>query len=501
MNKKTLALKALFAMAATCALGQQAVSIHEQPTASASNSNSAPFDKIWSVALNPFNQSDQWANSITQLTNGTLVGVGADGGNQPNSCKGFLGGAWVIDVTPAGGNVFQKLYSDCATSKQWATFVRATTDGGFIFSGEDNSTSFCQPCAWFAKFSSTGTIVWQQDLTSFFGSGINLKPTSDGGFIGVGFGQPSSTEPTSGLIMKFSAIGLPLWSKSFTETAQSFRGAVVNNGLILNSIDFTPDGGYIVSGVADARFSSGFAHVLVLIKLASTASVQWARAYYSSTWGSWVPGDSLQYPVFPTADGGYVVSGTVQTLTYPFQTMFFLMDVDSEGRVVWQKAYGSTNGNSVRSNAISASATSDGGYILAGQSNIFLQEFDGWLVKTDAQGEIEWQNLYSGTEPTGSNSIALNDVIQTQDGTYAAAGSSYVGSLTYGGPGFFILKTDAQGNVGTCMSCSQTTHTTVQPLDLLAFDATFEQAIPVPTFSASKMNGKKTSVTPITLFP
>jgi hypothetical protein len=289
----------------------------------------------------------------------------------------------------------------------------------------------------------------------------------------------------------------------FTETAQSFLGAVVNDsgGLNFNSMIPTPDGGYVVSGVADARFSSGFADVLVLMKISSAGSVQWSRAYYSSTWGSWVPGDSLQYPVFLSPDGGYTVSGTLQTLTYPFQTMFFLMHVDSQGNVLWQKGYGGANGSSDRSDAISAFATSDGGYILAGYSNIFLQEFDGWLVKTDAQGNIQWQNLYSGPEPTGSNAVVLDDVIQTTDGGYAAAGSSYVGSLSYGGPGFFILTTDARGSVGTCMSCSQATHTTVQPLDRQAHDATFDRADPALIFAPTNMRGRKTSVTPISLFP
>ena len=171
MKKKDFALIALFWIAAACAFGQQVAPIQTEPSASSSTSNSGPFDKIWSVALNQFNQSDQWADSITQLTNGTLVAVGGDGSNQPNSCKGFLEGAWVIAVTPGGGNVSQKLYSDCATAEQWATFVRSTTDGGFILSGEDNSTLFCQPCAWLAKFGSSGSIAWQEDLTSFPGSG------------------------------------------------------------------------------------------------------------------------------------------------------------------------------------------------------------------------------------------------------------------------------------------------------------------------------------------
>ena len=110
--------------------------------------------------------------------------------------------------------------------------------------------------------------------------------------------------------------GAAQWSELFTETAQSFPGAVVNDsgGLSFNSIVPTPDGGYALSGVADARFSSGFAHVLVLMKITSAGNVQWSRAYYSSTWGSYVPGESLQYPVFPTPDGDYTVSGTVQTL-------------------------------------------------------------------------------------------------------------------------------------------------------------------------------------------
>ncbi len=267
--------------------------------------------------------------SITQLTNDTLVAVGGDGGNQPNSCKGFLGGAWVIAVTSGGDDVFQKLYSDCANAAQWANYVRSTADGGFLLSGGDSSTPFCQPCAWLAKFNSSGTIVWQEDLVSFGLSGVNPKPTSDGGYITAGFALPSETGPLGGLIMKLSAPGAARWSELFTETAQSFPGAIINTsiGFQFDSIVPTPDGGYVLAGVADAKFASGFAHVLVLMKITSGREVQWLRAYYSDIWGSDAPGGSLKYPVFPTADGGYTVSGTVRMLAEPFQTLFLLMQV------------------------------------------------------------------------------------------------------------------------------------------------------------------------------
>jgi len=496
-------MAAVLAMLLPWAFAQQVTGFGTARGTASSNFSSGPFDKIWTVPLSQFDQSDQWADSITQLQRGTLVAAGADGGIQPNSCDGFVGGAWVIAVTPGGDPVSQSLYSNCSNAQQWANFVRATADGGFISSGEDDSTTACQPCAWTAKFSSSGGIVWQEDLKSFFGSGLNLKPTSDGGYIGAGYADPTAAQPIRGFVAKLSGGGVAEWSALFTETANSFPGAVVNQsgGLNFNSIAATADGGYVISGVADARFSSGFAHVLVLMKLSRAGNVQWARAYYGNIWGSWDPGDSLQYPVFPTSDGGYVVSGTVQTLSSPYETLFFLMHVDAQGNVLWQKGYGGENGYYMRSEAIGASLTSDGGYILAGESNVFLQEFDGWMVKTDADGNIQWQRLYTGTEPMGSNAVTLRDVIETRDGGYAAAGPSYVGSLSYGGPGFLILKTDAQGNVGTCDSCSQQTHTTVQSLDLQPYDAQFPRTQPALVFDVTNMQPKKTSAKPISLYP
>ena len=50
------------------------------------------------------------------------------------------------------------------------------------------------------------------------------------------------------------------------------------------------------------------------------------------------------------------------------------------------------------------------------------------------------------------------------------------------GPGFFVLKTDPQGKVGTCTSCSRATQTSVQALDLQAHDATFDQSNPALLF-------------------
>jgi len=264
------------------------------------------------------------------------------------------------------------------------------------------------------------------------------------------------------------------------------------------SVQPTPDGGYVVSGVADADFSSGYADVLIVMKLDANANVQWSKAYYGTNWLSGPAGDA-KYPIFQASDGGYVLSGTVQQRTYPFEQLFFLMKLDARGRVVWQKGYGGTNNYyHVSGESAGAVATTDGGYVLAGQSDIFLQADNGWMLKTDGSGNILWQKTYTGLTMNDGN--VFEQVIQTSDGGYAVTGSSWTSDLTYGGPGLWVIKTDSDGNIGSC-SCMQDTSVTPQPLDLRVFPATFARAKPNLTFSPVNIQGITTSITPTTIYP
>ena len=114
---------------------------------------SGPFNKIWTVALSQYNQADQSGNSLTQLSNGTIV-VGGDDATQQNYCstrsQALYGGAWLVAVTPSGGsNVWQKLYSICASGAQSADVVAHTSDGGFILGGGDFDNPACGGgCGW-----------------------------------------------------------------------------------------------------------------------------------------------------------------------------------------------------------------------------------------------------------------------------------------------------------------------------------------------------------------
>lgn len=84
--------------------------------------------------------------------------------------------------------------------------------------------------------------------------------------------------------------------------------------------------------------------------------------------------------------------------------------------------------------------TSDGGYAFSGWTNLF-DALDFWLVKTDANGNMQWNKTYGG--PGYEWAWAL---VQTGDGGYALAG--FTDSFDAGNPDFWLVKTDASGNIG-----------------------------------------------------
>jgi hypothetical protein len=123
--------------------------------------------------------------------------------------------------------------------------------------------------------------------------------------------------------------------------------------------------------------------------------------------------------------------------------------------IEWQKSLGGTNEESAKS----IKQTADGGYIIVGSSksndndvsgnhlNANLETtWDGWVVKLNAQGAIEWQKSLGG-----SGVDKFNSVDQNTDGTFIVVGTSnsvdgdVTGSSWEGWT--WIVKLDKNGNL------------------------------------------------------
>jgi hypothetical protein len=114
-----------------------------------------------------------------------------------------------------------------------------------------------------------------------------------------------------------------------------------------------------------------------------------------------------------TSDGGYALAGRTESFGQGEED-FWLVKTDADGNMQWNRTYGGPDSERFFSMVV----TSDGGYALAG---------DGLFVKTDAYGNMEWNQTI-----TGGGARAM---VQTSDGGYAVAGR------------LWLMKTDAYGNI------------------------------------------------------
>jgi len=166
------------------------------------------------------------------------------------------------------------------------------------------------------------------------------------------------------------------------------------------------------------------------------------------------------YSIQQTSDSGYILGGWSVSNISGDKTEncfgshdFWIVKTDSSGNVQWQNTIGGLGGDDLRS----IQQTSDGGYILGGTSDSDISgdktensngSYDYWIIKTDSYGAIQWQNTIGGDGPD-----FLYKVSQTTDGGFILAGNSSSNisgdktESTKGGYDYWIVKTDATGNI------------------------------------------------------
>ena len=156
---------------------------------------------------------------------------------------------------------------------------------------------------------------------------------------------------------------------------------------------------------------------------------KWSRIYGGSQ-------PDVAYSIQQTNDNGYVIAGYTSSFGAG-SADFWLVKTDSDGNTQWNKTYGGLG----RDEAYSVQQTSDGGYILGGSTRSFgagLSDF--WLVKTDSSGELMWNKTYGALFFDVAYSVQ-----QTSDGGYIVAGST--NSLGSGSEDFWVIKTDPNGGM------------------------------------------------------
>ncbi|MEM9078280.1 MAG: hypothetical protein AAGC43_14655 [Bacteroidota bacterium] len=120
------------------------------------------------------------------------------------------------------------------------------------------------------------------------------------------------------------------------------------------------------------------------------------------------------------------------------------------GELDWVQSFGGSGEDTAQS----VIQTADGGYAVLGYTNSTdgdligksLNVNDYWLLKLDAQGNLQWNKTYGGSKDDRGQSV-----VQTVDGGYAIVGYAMSddgdGSNNEGFHDNWILKLDASGNI------------------------------------------------------
>ncbi|MCD4818729.1 MAG: T9SS type A sorting domain-containing protein [Candidatus Cloacimonetes bacterium] len=204
---------------------------------------------------------------------------------------------------------------------------------------------------------------------------------------------------------------------------QHFGGIFEESSTCIRQIN---DGGYIIFGATDQTGNN--LYDIWLIKTDEAGNLVW-----DVTFG----GEQNDFSIMgqQTLDDGFIIAGTTDSYGNGMQD-FWLIKTDESGNEEWNQTYGTLEND----RAQYVEQTADGGFILTGGTgNYESNDMDVWLIKTDAYGNLEWEQTFGGA----GNEKAYT-VHQEDDGSYILAGST--SSFGNGNYDMYLIKTDESGN-------------------------------------------------------
>jgi hypothetical protein len=342
----------------------------------------------------------------------------------------------VVDITgktTIDGGVHQRNLGGTSYTQGWrktyggakrdkAMSIVQTGDGGYAIAGHTRSYGAGGSDFWLVRTDSSGTLLWNRTYGGRGDDYCSSMVQTDDGFAITGYTKSYGAGDYDFWLVKTDSSGNALWNRTYggEESEQAM------------SLIQTNDRGYVIAGNTES-FGAGSSDCW-LVKTDINGNLEWNQTYGEAGW-------EYAHCVIETSDEGYAITGGYQPVGADWSD-FWLVKTDSAGNMEWNKTYGGPS----EEFAYSLVQTVDGGYAIAGRTlyeYAHPPNYDFWLVKTDANGNMAWNKTYGRAYIDRAYSV-----LQTSDGGYAMVGRTQArdasGFLLVD---FWVIKVDRSGNV------------------------------------------------------
>ncbi|MFI5172476.1 MAG: T9SS type A sorting domain-containing protein [Chitinophagales bacterium] len=316
--------------------------------------------------------------------------------------------------------------------------------GGSNSSGDKSEDSKGFSDYWIVKIDSLGIIEW--DKTIGGGQKDNawaIGQTLDGGYLIGGSSESNigddKSENCKGnydyWVVKTDDLGNVEWDETIGGTDDDFLTAMV----------ILPDGNYVVAGYSRSDISPDKTENNIggvdywIIKLDPDGDIIWQNTIGGLS-------DDFCFGLTATMDNGFAMSG----YSWPSPAggdkseasigdEYWIVKVDSEGELVWENTIGGSNGEIT----YQIVEMYDGGFAMSGYSYSPISGdktepnnggADLWLVRTDAEGNVLWDNDMGCENEEVTQAVAVQ-----ANGAIIAGGSTNTPVMTcddHAGPGY-----------------------------------------------------------------
>lgn len=359
---------------------------------------------------------------IIPTSDGNFIIIGnseSSDGDSPNNYGG--GDIWLVKILPNG-----ELYGDVTrggSQYDAASAIIETADNGLLIAGESMSNDFAANKggldAILLKLDENGGADWVQN---YGGSGddaaVDLIETEDGGILFVGFTDSEDGDLNQNYgrldvwVVKINAQGIVQWSQTYGGSENDTPKAVIQNS----------DGNYLIAG---QTFSDNN-HItenkgngdIWLLEISPTGTLLWQKTFGGSNVED-------AFDLKQTTNGGYLIAGTTASQDGDVSdgnggSDAWILRLDANKELSWEKNYGGSESDEFRGIQLFA----DDSFVAYGNSrssNGDLTEnkgdFDFWVMKADADGELIWQKSMGGSDRDYGRGLAV-----AEDGSYKIVG-------------------------------------------------------------------------------